>query len=179
MRKFVDHFGDADFSNNIISDVLNELVLNNNKNDCKGVPDPYWSPESVLDLELDVLDEPYDRKNFIGHSYHLTSLVNILVKKERKGTLKAIWQELSYILTTRIVPTKLEDYFHFRTEDAEIISEFYETPQSFALLRQSYEENECINLPNILKSHLPFIFYMILTMPHKLNTDIIKMIYGD
>jgi len=53
------------------------------------------------------------------------------------------------------------------------------TPQSFKVLKQEYDEDECNDVPNILRSHLPFVMYMILTMPHKLNTDIIKIMYGD
>lgn len=175
MSMFLDKFGDSDFSNSVLRDTLNELVLNNNKKDCIGVPDPYWAPEMVIQLEYEVLDEPYNRKNFIGHSYHLTSLVNLLVKKGRKATLEAIWQELSHTITTKIVPKKLEDYFLFRTNEADVISKFYEAPQSFMALEQEYDEDVCKDVPKILKSHLPFVLYMILIMPHKLNTDIIKI----
>lgn len=179
MSKFLDQFGDDDFSKDILNNVLTELVVNNYKNESKGVPDPYWTPQMVLQLELDVLEEPYDRKNFIGHSYHLRSLVNILVKKGKKATLEAIWKELSDILNTKIVPKNKEDYFHYRTEEADVVSKFYETPQSFSGLRKEYEENECNDVPKILKSNLPFVLYMILTLPHKLNTDIIKIMYGE
>lgn len=174
MSMFLDKFGDSDFSNSVLGDTLIELVLNNNK-DGKGVPDPYWAPEMVIQLEYEVLEEPYNRKNFIGHSYHLTSLVNLLVKKERKATLEAIWQELSHTINTKIVPKKLEDYFLFRTKEADVVSKFYEAPQSFMALKQEYDEDVCKNIPEILKSHLPFVLYMILVMPHKLNTDIIKI----
>lgn len=177
MSMFLEKYGKSDFSNSVLSDVLSELVLNNYKKDSRGVPDPYWTPEMVIQLEYEVLDEPYNRENFIGHSYHLTSLVNILVKKERKATLEAIWQELSNIINTKIVPKKLEDYFLFRTNEADMISKFYETPQSFRALKQKYDEDVCKNVPKILKSNFPFMLYMILVMPHKLNTDIIKIMY--
>lgn len=128
MSKFSEAFNE-DFSNKLIYDTLNELVLNNNKEDCIGVPDPYWSPEKVLDLEFDILDEPFNRKDFINHAYHLTSLVNILVKKDKKATLQAIWPELTFILNTKIVPIKIEDYYLYRIIEADVESNFYDMPK--------------------------------------------------
>ena len=176
MSKFLEQYGDIILSNEIINNTLSYLVINNNKEECKGMPDPYWSPTKVLEDEYGVADEVFKRKSFIGLSYHLSALVHLLIKRDKRSTLTAIWSELTYLMNCRIIPNKMEDYLLYRIEDGNYVSYFYKNPQSWKELSDEAQNKIADYIPKLLIKYPYYVYYMLLNFPHRLDQEIVKLI---
>ena len=90
MCLFLSEYGDEELSNSIINDLLLEITMENNIREGKGIPDPYYSPKEVIGSIFDMPEFEIDWKSFLGSSYHLSVLVDILVRRNKRNILNEL-----------------------------------------------------------------------------------------
>jgi hypothetical protein len=178
MSILLEKYGDESFSVNILTDMLNKLVLENNRYSGDGFPDPYLCLTDVLEIEYGVFPEEVDKSSFVGYSYHLDPIVKLFVLKCKKSILEAVWKGISYILHSMFVADTFEDFFLYRCKKGNHNEFFYEIPQSWSKLKQISKE-KITSIPPILLEISHYIFYLLLIYPHRLNEDIIKILYSE
>jgi hypothetical protein len=175
MSLFLSEYGDEDLSNSIISDLLLEITMENNIREGKGIPDPYHGPKEVIGSIFGMSKFEIDWKSFLGSSYHLSVLVDILVRRNKRNILNELWRDISYFYSREFVPETDWHTFLWRNKTGEEIHEFYKSPQSWKELRDKAFSKE-LKLPEILKTNPEFLYYFLLTYPHRLSNDSIKLI---
>ena len=175
MSLFLSEYGDEGLSNSIISDLLLEITTENNIREGKGIPDPYHAPKEVIGSIFGMQEFEIERESFLGSSYHLSTLVDILVRKNKRNILDELWSGISYFDNFEFVPETNWHIFLWRNKTGEVISEFYKSPQSWNELNDNAFSKE-LKLPKILKTNPEFLYYFLLTYPHRLSKDSIKLI---
>jgi len=175
MSLFLSEYGDKDLSNSIICDILLEITIENRDRDGKGIPDPYHGPKEVIGSIFGVSKFEIDWKSFLGSSYHLSVLVDILVRRNKKNILNELWRDISYFYSREFVPETDWHIFLWRNKTGEEIQEFYKSPQSWKELKEEAFSKE-LKLPKILKTNPEFLYYFLLTYPHRFTKDAIKLI---
>lgn len=175
MSLFLSECGDEELSNSIISDLILEITMENNIREGKGIPDPYHCPKEVIGSIFDMPEFEIDWKSFLGSSYHLSVLVDILVRRNKRNILDELWGGISYFDNFEFVPENNWHTFLWRNKNGEVISEFYKSPQSWKELNDKAFSKE-LKLPTILKTNPEFLYYFLLTYPHRLSKDSIKLI---
>jgi len=176
MVKLLQITDNSPFGLKILNDVLARYVLNNNKADCAGMPDPYVGPSLSLENYFGVADDPIDFKQYIGASYHLSSIISYLVKNEQRAPLEALWKEISYILNQRLIPEKPEDYLLYRIERGDFLSNYFSQPQSYNELLRQATNPIADYIPKVLKNYDFYIYLLLLVYPHRLDQEIIKLL---
>jgi hypothetical protein len=175
MSLFLSEYRDEGLSNSIISDLLLEIAMENNIREGKGIPDPYYSPKEVIGSIFGMPEFEIEWKSFLGSSYHLSVLVDILVRRNKRNILNELWSGISYFDNFEFVPETNWHIFLWRNKTGEVISEFYKSPQSWKELNgKAFSKN--LKLPKILKTNPEFLYYFLLTCPHRLSKDLIKLI---
>lgn len=165
---------DLRLSNKIITDMILEIIFENDY-EGKGVPNPYITSDEIIASSYGVSEFEHNPEEFKGSSYHLETLVDILVRKERRDLLEILWRKITFICKETIVPNLKSDLFLWRCKEGTQVNAFYENPQSWKQL--TLEANEPILLiPKIIDYKLKFMYYFLLCYPHRLNRDTIKCI---
>jgi hypothetical protein len=175
MSLFLLEYGDEDLSNSIISDLLLEITMENNLTEGKGIPDPYYGPKEVIGSIFGMSDFEIGWESFLGSSYHLSVLVDILVRRNKRNILNELWKDISCLDNCEFVPETDWHIFLWITKIGEEIRGFYKSPQSWKELRDKAFSKE-LKLPKILKTNPEFLYYFLLTYPHRLSKDSIKLI---
>ena len=83
MSLFVREYGDKLLSNKIVEDLIALLASENNAEKSNAFPipfaDPYHRPEEILGSIYGVTE--VDFNSFLGSSYHIGALVDIMVRR--------------------------------------------------------------------------------------------------
>lgn len=165
---------DKILSNKIITDIILEIEF---ENDCqgKGVPSPYTTSSEIIASSYGISDAKIDLKEFRGSSYHLETLVDILVRRKRRDLLGVLWKKITYIRKYTFIPDSKSDLFLWRCKNGKIIMQDYKMPQSWKEL--TIEATKLNSLtPEIINNKFQFMYYFILCYPHRVNRDTINLI---
>lgn len=174
MSLFVREYGNLSFSNTIISNLIAYIAEENRLRGGKGVPDPYYSPEEIIS-SLNQVGEAIEFEAFLGSSYHIGALVDILVRRKRRTLLDSLWKDISDMRMCEFNPTHIWKMFTWQCEEGEQIELFYERPQRWNKLVSEASDYDGSGLPKVLLNN-PFSYYFLVCYPHRLRRMTIKLI---
>ena len=167
--------GDTLLSNKIICDLIIEITSENRFRDGKGIPDPHFSPNEIISHLYQLPEVEIDMSSFLGSSFHLETLVDILVRRNKRTLLNELWRHISYIQKCEFMPKPPRKMFTWECDTGEQIERFYKNPQSWKELRDEATTLNSSGLPNILVNN-PFSYYFLICYPHRLNRHTVKLI---
>jgi len=175
MSLLVFEYGDTSLSNKIICDLIIDITSENHFRDGKGIPNPYFSPKEIIGYLYQLAEAEIDMSSFLGSSYHLETLVDILVRRNKRTLLNELWRHISYIQKCEFAPKPSWKMFTWECDTGEQVERFYKNPQSWKELRDEATTLNLLGLPNILRnSH--FSYYFLICYPHRLNRHTVKLI---
>jgi hypothetical protein len=175
MSKLLYDANEKELSNKIICDLIIEITNRNNFREKDGLPDPYYSSKQVINHFYGPPDAQLDLSSFSGSSYHLSTLVDILVRRNRRDLLNEIWKKCSYLINSEFKPNSLWEIVRWRSNEGKQIDNFYKNPQSWNELREKALEMDDNKNPKILQK-LPFVYYFSVCYPHRLNRNTNKLL---
>ncbi|QLC50079.1 hypothetical protein HWN40_07405 [Methanolobus zinderi] len=165
---------DKQLANGIISNLILDITYGN-AYDGIGTPDPYISLEKILAVNYNVSELDFDFKSFIGSSYHLEALVDILVRRNKREQLDILWKDISFIQKSKFIPEHIWDFFLWRCSKGSQVDSFYENPQSYSKLALE-ANNSDDQVPMILRHNFSLLYYLLMCFPHRLNHHSLKYI---
>ena len=167
--------GETSLSNKIICDLIIDITSENRFRDGDGLPDPYYSVNHVIRHFYGSRKQRIDMSSFLGSSYHLAALVDILVRRNKRDLLGELWKHVSHIQTSELNPSPLWKSFMWRCDKGEQVEKFYKNPQSWKELREESMKSSDLDLPRTLAKN-PFSHYFLICYPHRLNRHMAKLI---
>ena len=170
--------GDTSLSNMIICDLIIEITSENNFRGGRGIPDPYFSPNEIISHLYQLPKAEMDMSSFLGASYHLEALVDILVRRNKRTLLEEMWRNVSYIQKCEFNPQPSWKMFTWECKVGEQVERFYKNPQSWKELMDAATKKNGSDLPNTLLNN-PFSYYFLICFPHRLNGYTVKIIDRD
>jgi hypothetical protein len=165
-------------SDKILIDLLANIVVENQLKESKGLPDPYYTVEQVISEEYNHLynlgdeSEPY---SFHGSSYHMSAIVNLVAKRNKRASITPLWKDLTKILKCEFTPQPLWKLLTWHCEEGIQNERFYDQPQSWASLITEATSVDNSNFPKRLTNN-PFAHYYFMCYPHRLSSTTIKLI---
>ncbi len=175
MFKICEASGNTSFSNKIICDLAIELVFRNAAKEKNCLPNPYISIQQVIDHFYGHSDEKLDLETFSGESFHLSVLVDALVRRNRHDLLNEFWKNVTYIMNSEFRPEEKWNLLKWHCKEGSQINFFYDMPQSWKMLENKALNLEIGCLPNsLIKS--PIHHYFLLAYPHRLTSDTFKLV---
>jgi hypothetical protein len=122
----------------------------------------------VSEVELDPMA-------FHGSSYHLETLVDILVRRKRRDLLEELWEKITHICKHTFRPDSKSDLFLWRCKNGKTRMEDYKMPQSWKELTVEATQLNLLT-PEVVNDKLQFMYYFLVCYPHRFNRDTIKCI---
>ncbi|MCB4792790.1 MAG: hypothetical protein LHV68_13050 [Elusimicrobia bacterium] len=136
------------------------------------MPNPYYTAEELLEALLGISFDQLGEETFVGSSYVLNSLIEMLARRNQRKILEENWKKVSYIHYDVFAPKKFEDIFLWRAEEGENHYEFPNMTQSWKDLYK--EANNCENVDNFYREYSDLIRYALITYPHRINKYVVR-----
>jgi hypothetical protein len=159
----------------LIIQLLQELASYNGPQvEGRGLPNIYYSPEDAVKLNsgLDFLNDEV----FVGHSYTLAPLVEILARKWRRQALASIWFRITRIASMNYIPASSAEFFRWRSSEGTLETHFAGEPQSWEQLRTAAETFDVSSLPASLIARPEFALWFILVYPHRFSRQVSRLL---
>lgn len=175
MGLFLSSLNEKEMATKVYEHVLTQIAIANNYESEKGLPDPYYSAEQVLAYLCKIPDYEIDLKSFIGTSYTLKTLIELLVREGKRDVLEKLWPPISKIQYCEYNPKPVWHTYFWRSEEGSEIQSPYESPQSWGKLNKEASAKPS-NLPKIIEKNKNFLMLFLLTFPHRVKSDLVKLI---
>jgi hypothetical protein len=166
--------GDEDTSLTLVRDMLIAVAKTNNAKNRIGIPSPYFLPDSLLSSFYGIPNHEIELGQFSGNSYTLRTLVDFLVRKDRRDLLEPIWRGVTHVWRCEFYPADNADFFLWRCEEGEDRHEAFAVPTSWRNLSRELPNTD--RLPRILHDRPWFALLMSLTYPHRLRSDLLPLL---
>lgn len=175
MSFLVNEFDDKLLSNRIIWRLIIDIIFDNEFKEGTGKPNPYFSAKDVLRDIYQTSKSKFDKSSFLGSSFHLASLVDVLVRKDKRKLLEFLWKRIFPIRMCEFNPNPSWKVFFWECKEGEQIENYFKTPQSWRELKEEENRRGNSGIPNILQDN-PFMYFFLSTYPHRLTQNILKSI---
>jgi len=167
--------GDLSFSTNILVDLIAQIIVENQSSEGKGLPNTYYSAEQIIKYLYKLEEKEIASDSFLGFSFHISSIVDALVRRNKWIALKTVWREVSKLLLCEFKPTPSWKMLTWHCEEGEQVELFYDHPQSCKKLRDEASDYTNTDLPKILLDN-PFSYFFLICYPHRLKRSSLKLI---
>jgi len=167
---------DSFLSNQIIYDLIIQITSENNIRDGEGIPDPYVSVSKIISHIYQLPDAEIDMGSFLGSSYHLETLVDILVRRNKRSLLNELWKYVSRIQNRGFEPDHPWALMLWHCSRGKEYGRFYNRTQSWKELRREPTGVRAPGIPKILQENPGFAYYFLLCYPHRLSLYTMRLI---
>jgi len=140
----------------------------------RGVPNVYYSPEQAIRLSsgLDFLND----ESFVGHSYCVETLVDILARRWRRQAIASMWFSITRMSLATYVPASHAEWYRWQSSDGALESNLAREPQSWAELREAAESVNFQGLPPTIVARPQFATWFMLVYPQRFSRQLMKLI---
>lgn len=175
MGLFLSLLGKKEMAVNIYETALVTIAKSNNLKSEKGLANPYYSPDEILGAMVQQPDMEIDFSSFVGTSYSLKTLVDCLVREGRRDILEKLWYPISYMQYCEYIPEPIWHTYFWRSEEGNEILKPFDSPQSWRQLKkEAFLEPR--NVPKKIAEDKNFLILFLLTFPHRVKSDLVKLI---
>jgi hypothetical protein len=153
---------------------LKSMVTTNAGNLGRGVPDPYHGPEECVRIALGFDEDNMER--FHGQLYTAEALIDYLARRLRRQSLASLWYEITEISFAQATPKAAWDWFRWQSDNVELVERLPARPQRWQALLIAASERSTVDVPTLLRQHAWFLPYYLLVYPHRLQSNILKVL---
>ena len=140
------------------------------------LPDPYHSPEEVLEAQLSPAGSFLADEDFAGNAYTIHGGVRWATRRLLREPLNSAWGEVSRISHCCFEPSVPSDYLTPETRHGRMVSWFYSLPTSWSGLQAEAGECGSSSLPRVLLECREFVPFYCLALPHRFNFRIADLL---
>jgi hypothetical protein len=168
----LEHHGAHRHAERLIVQMMHSiLALNSQKG--RGFANPYYGPEQVFRLFSGM--DPMNSEVFIGHSYHLEALIEMLARRLLRTTLAHFWEKITRVHFTWFKPAEDWQWFRWHTYDGILEQKTPNAPQSWSALLEASEGGP-IEVPALLRDRPEFAVLFMLVFPHRFGVGLMRLI---
>lgn len=154
-----------------------DAIVNLNAPDSKdGFPVPYYGVNRCVAALCRVASNPMRRDSPVGSSFSLDALIEFLVRRLRKQTLKLHWEGVTHIHLCEMEFAKPVDFYLWRTFDGQLSQRYVKRPQAWGeLVKRANEDTEKF-LPDVLRTRPDFALMFALVYPHRFGRGLLRLL---
>jgi hypothetical protein len=105
----------------------------------------------------------------------LESLIDFLVRRMCKQSLKLLWKEITYIHLCETEYGRPTDLYLWRTLEGRLRKRFVNRPQRWAKLVEQANERSDERLPETLRTCPEFVLMFALVYPHRFGRGLLRL----
>jgi hypothetical protein len=168
----IEQHGSHRKTDRLIAEMVHAIVgLNASKG--RGFANPYYGPEQAYRLFSGM--DPMNSELFVGHSYHLEALVEMLARRLLRKTLAHFWEGVTRVQFTSMKPAEDWHWFRWQTYDGVLEQKTPDAPQSWEALLEASEKGP-IEVPGLLRERPEFAVLFMLVFPHRFGVGVMRLI---
>lgn len=137
-----------------------------------GWPSVYYGYEDSIRIVNNLLIDTHE-EYFVGVSYTLKSLVDILVRRDEKDFLTYNWRKISHNQYASFIPKSPIDILLWRINEGVNRTEFPNQTQSWRSLKA---ESKLTKDEDCFLNNTGFLLLFLLVYPHRINTQRVTLI---
>ena len=168
--------GDTAIAHRLVRDTLEELVNTSDARSKSGLPSPYHLPDALLASYYDIPTRAIDAREFSGGSYTMATLVDFLVRADRREVLESLWAGVTHVRSFEFVPDNREDFYLWRCREGEERNWAFRVPTSWAELVDGLPGTT--DLPEGLQEDAWLCALFVLAYPHRMRRDLLASLQG-
>ncbi|MCC7291843.1 MAG: hypothetical protein IT449_07270 [Phycisphaerales bacterium] len=173
---WLEQCGQAAHAEGVASGLIDAINKLNGPRSQSGLPGPYHSVVRCVAAICRVAPDPTRRDSPLGSSYSLDALIEFLVRRLRKQTLKLLWNGVTHIHLSETEYATPTDFYLWRTPDGQLIQRYVKRPQPWSELVERANENTESKLPETLQTHREFAIMFALVYPHRFGRALLKLL---
>ena len=175
MGLFLSLYGEKDMAAEVYKTIVSRITARNGKKSELGLPDPYYSADQILAALSGLPGADIDLGSFVGTSYTVKPLIECLVREGRRDVLQELWYSISHLQYCEFTPQPIWNTYLWRSETGILTQEFFDSPQSWRKLREKAFLKP-VNIPEKMEEDKAFVILFLLTFPHRVRGDLVKLI---
>lgn len=161
----------------IVARLIRSVCSRNSPRSRNGLPNPYYGVGKVVAALCGVGRSFAARDNPSGDSFTLAALVDFLVRRWRKQTLKALWEGVTHIHLTEMQYACTHDFYRWRTFNQGNLTQWYvQRPQPWDSLASEAQAPPSNAIPRSLREDPRFAVMFALVYPHRFCRDLLKLV---
>lgn len=115
-------------------------------------------------------------REFVGTSFTLESLVQMIARRNLRQHLRLIWDRISNVDYCQFIPEPAWATYLWHSEKGELQTRKPGRPQSWAALRQTAARRDTAGVPRLLTKQPALLLLFLLVYPHRLRPALIRLI---
>ena len=153
----------------ILGDILGSILQANaiEHGEMRPLATPYYSLSQVLETSLGLADDAIDFESFVGDSYCLEAVIQVIARRELRHLLEPNWRTVTHVHVQTFAPEHVEANLSWHVIKGKNTGYFLSQTQSWgSLVEDSRQRNDGFLLRNqeILRMFL-------LIAPHRLTKE--------
>lgn len=154
---------------------LNLLVIFNQPTRTKGLPNPYYDESDAVPYFYEFEDNPI-KETFSGYSYALESLTHLFVRRNWKQAMIPLWQDVTRIRFNSFHPAEKWMFYLWRSDKGTLKEIEPKHTKNWPELRTEAQSLSKEFLPDFFSEDLLFMLSFLITYPHRIRPDFVKLI---
>jgi hypothetical protein len=159
----------------IAADLVKFISRTNQRDQGKGIPDPYYDVVSLMNSAVTGNEIFGPRQSFTGSAYSLRVFVEFLGRRCRKQSLKRLWHDITGVDHVEFTPEDKTDYYLWRTKRGTLTTRRWGTPETWDnLVRDAtaVPETSLLIFDAFRALLVPFLF----VYPHRMTPSAARLV---
>jgi hypothetical protein len=175
MSLLLENSNESQLSKELLVELIAKIGVNNQTYEGQGFPNPYYTAEQIMSVTYGLKEKGFTSDSFLWQSYHLGTIVDMLVRRNKRIELEELWKNISQLSLTEFKPNFVWQFLCWRVKEGEQIQQFCKEPQSWKELQKQAMDYALPDLPNTLKTTF-FPYFFFLMYPHRITRQSVKLI---
>lgn len=159
----------ADKKGQFLLEAILEGVIANHTTSGSIFPDPYYSVDEAVALQLNKDEDYVDSRNRVGTSHYLEPLIFLCVREDLRSYLSHRWPLITKIQLERMEPKVLSDYLIWRSDGTRHTYSNNRT-ESWSRLKKSLEVYN-VTVPKFLQNNPKMYLLHLMVFSHRIGWE--------
>lgn len=172
--QYLESKGEKKQAEDLLKILLQAVIERNSAPSKSGFASPYYNACDVLETILQIKPEAIDFYQFVGRSYILEPIVEMLARRGKREDLEKNWRRITHIFFEELEFDRVQDLFAWRAEKGVNTARQPNMTQSWSAL-----VNEAINLegvPALYRANHKLVRFWLVVSPHRVNRKTVKLL---
>jgi hypothetical protein len=170
--KFLEANGERELAQNLLIQLFKAVIDSNLAATGPLFPGPYVDIEEILEMQVPDRLQDFDLEGYRGSSFILRSLLEMLVRRNRRDVVEEQWRRFSYCQQHEFIPDHPEDVFAWRTREGTNASRFPNPTQSWSELVT--ESSDTSKTPPLYRAFRDVLGLQIVLCPQRATPSVIR-----
>jgi hypothetical protein len=163
----------------ILIGITKSICVKNGLQSTSPLDTPYEDMDGSLKQMIGLPTEDVrDPRTFVGFSYSIEALVEMIARRLRKQALRMLWRDITGLTYCKFQPPEKWRWFLWRNQRGLLRTHLPKHPEKWEELLRRSTERQATSLPLAATSNAWFLPFFLLSHPHRFDVDSAALVDG-